>query len=57
MTVDVDPEAWAEEYGLDPSDKTAIRQDVQNYCVNGVASITASMAWPSIVPLLEWRTS
>lgn len=36
MTVEVDPEVWAYEYGLDPSLKREIAEDVRNYFVNGV---------------------
>jgi hypothetical protein len=36
MTVEIDPEVWAIEYGLDPNDKKAIREDVKNYIINGI---------------------
>lgn len=36
MTVEVDAEDWAREYGLDPTDKPSIREDVKNYVAQGV---------------------
>jgi hypothetical protein len=36
MTVEVNPTAWANEYGLDPSYLKGIREDVRNYFINGV---------------------
>lgn len=31
FTVNLDPDAWALDQGLDPKDKPAIREDLQNY--------------------------
>lgn len=33
ITVEVDVEAWASAYGLDPKDKGAIRHDVRSWAV------------------------
>lgn len=35
FTVDIDLDAWEENYGVSASDKAALRQDVQTYVRNG----------------------
>jgi len=34
FTVDIDPQAWEENYGVGP-DRAAIREDVRTYVING----------------------
>lgn len=31
MTVEVDPELWEQEYGIDKTDRAALRDDVRGY--------------------------
>lgn len=37
FTVDIDPEAWEANYGIDANDRSALRLDVRRYVENGVA--------------------
>lgn len=51
MTVNVDPEAWAANYGFNPDDKAKIRQDVKDYCTGMVVEqlISVGVATPETV--------
>ena len=41
VTIDVDPAAWCEEYGDEPSE---VRERVKEYVISGVANSAAGMA-------------
>lgn len=41
ITVEVDPEAWERTYGVDMTDRKALREDVVRYC-NGCVEDSAA---------------
>ena len=36
LTVDIDPEAWERNYGLDARETAAMREDVRAYCIDTI---------------------
>ena len=42
--IEVDEAKWAEEYGLDPKDRLAIRQDVVEYVLGLIRDSAAAQA-------------
>ena len=44
VTVLVDPELWADNYGIDPADRAAIRLDADRYCYRQIAESAAADA-------------
>lgn len=45
VTVDVDPEAWAEEYGIESS---GVREDLKTWVVNAIQQCPAAHAIRSV---------
>jgi len=52
--VDVDPQAWQDEYGIDASDKAALRQDGKTYFATHAQD--AFPATAGIVTVTEGRS-
>lgn len=48
MVIEVDAEAWAEEYGIEKAD---VRQDVKNYVLNGIQTAAGIEATDATVTL------
>jgi hypothetical protein len=44
LVVEVDPQAWEDEYGIDASDRVAIIEDVRKYCFGQLAESAAAQA-------------
>jgi len=47
ITVDVDPDAWEREYGIDKTDRTTLRDDVRSYYLS-----VAQDAYPTTAGLV-----
>jgi hypothetical protein len=43
ITVEVDPETWEQNYGIDKADRKRLRQDVEAYCFSCVADSEAAI--------------
>lgn len=50
LKLDIDTEAWGLEYGFDPKDTTAIREDVGNYIRNATIDHLGGMGLLATIP-------
>ncbi len=55
-TLNIDPKAWAEEFGIDPDDNAAIREDVKTYfegtCQDQLTTLDLALDAPAPKPTL-----